>query len=217
MAPSTPTCFQTSETQQPSTSVQRPEDELAPAHNFIVIDLDELYDTDYDTDESEDLHITEVNILEQLLLEKRLRESGAVPSRKGLIPDTPYDHSIAHLAQELRACGAELDAVEYLIDEVWPGGNITLEGLMAPMGDVELRVSGLAAGSAKYLALFRRQDRVGLCRLCPLDSPLDFKQPETGLYHITKDHFDMGYGCQCGWCVLFRVSYGVADRNLVAV
>ena len=217
MASSTPTCFKTYEAEQPSTSAQRPGDELAPAHNFIVIDLDELYDTDHDTDEPEDFHVTEVNIFEQLLLEKRLRESGAVPARKGLIPDTPHDHSVAHLAQRLRASGAELDAVEYLIDEVWPGGNITLEGLMAPMGAVELRVFGLTATSAKYLGLFRRQDGVGLCRLCPLDSRLDFKRPETGLYHITRDHLDMGYGCQCGWCVPLRASDGVADRHLVAV
>ena len=139
--------------------------------------------------------------MEQLLHSQRVRRSQAAPTRERYIPDTPYDTSVAQLAQKLRECHADLDTVEYLIDEVWPEGKITLEGLMAPMGPIELRVFGLPVGSAKYLGLFRRQDGVGLCRLCPPENSIPFKKPEVGLYHITRHHFDMGYSCRCKWWV----------------
>jgi len=200
MASSTPTYFQIPIVQQSFTSTQGPEDELDLTASFIAVDLDDSCDTDSERDESEDLQTSEFNkIMEQLLHSKKDRRPQAAPARKRYIPDTPYSSSVAQLAQKLRECDADLDAVEYLIDEVWPEGKITLEGLMAPMGTIELRVFGLPAGSAKYLGLFRPQDRAGVCRLCPLDNSILYKKPEAGLYHITKDHFDMGYSCPCEW------------------
>ena len=203
MASSTPTYFQIPNVQQAFTSAQRPEDELDLAAAFIALDFDDQCDTDHEEDESEDPHAPEVNkIMDQLLQSKRVGGSQAVPARpapKRYIPDTPHDPSVAKVAQKLRESDADLDAVEYLTDEVWPEGKITLEGLMAPMGAIELRVFGLPAGSAKYLGLFRQQDRTGVCRLCPLDNSIPFMRPESGLFHITRHHFDMGYSCRCGW------------------
>jgi hypothetical protein len=199
MTSSTPIYFQIPKVQQPFTSAQRPEDEVDLAAQFIALDLDESGDTDLEMGESQDLPISGVSIMEQLLHTNRLRKSQAASRRKSYIPNTPRDPSVAQLAQRLRECNADLDAVEYLIDEVWPEGKITLEGLMAPMGPVELRVFGLPAGSAKYLGLFRQQYGVGLYRLCPLGNQLDWKEPEVGLQHITRHHLDMGYTCLCGW------------------
>jgi hypothetical protein len=197
MASSTPTYFQLPNVQQAFASAQ---DELDLAASFIAFDLDDLYDTDHENDESEDPHTSEANkIIEQLLHSKKVTRARGAPARRHYIPDTPYDSSVVRLAQMLREAEADLDAVEYLIDEVWPKGKITLEGLMAPMGAIELRVFGLPAGSAKYLGLFRRQDSMGLCRLCPLDNSVPFEKPEAGLYHITTHHFDMGYRCPCEW------------------
>lgn len=197
MASSTPTYFQTPKVQQAFMSAHTPKDEPDLAAAFILLDLDDSCDTDH---ESEDLHTSESNsIMKQLLHSKRVMRSQA--ARKRYIPDTPHDASVAQLAQRLRECHADLDAVEYLIDEVWPEGKITLEGLMAPMGAIELRVFGLPTGSAKYLGLFRRQDGVGLCRLCPPENSIPCEKPEVGLYHITRHHFDMGYSCRCGWWV----------------
>jgi len=198
MASSTPIYFQTPKIQQSFTSAHRPEDELDLAAAFIALDLDDFCDSDHEMDEPESPHPSEVNkMMEQILYESRLRRSQTAPARKRYIPDTPYDPSVSQLVQRLRECEADLDAVEYLIDEVWPDGKITLEGLMAPMGSIELRVFRLPAGSAKYLGLFRRQGDVGLCRLCPLDHSIPFKEPEAGLYHIARDHFEMGYRCLC--------------------
>ena len=204
MASSTPIYFQTPKVQQAFTSAHTLKDELDLAAAFIRLDLDDLCDTDHEGDESKDRrpHTSESNnIMEQLLHSKRVRRSQAARARARYIPDTPYDTSVAQLAQRLRECHADLDAVEYLTDEVWPEGKITLQGLMAPMGAIELRVFGLPAGSAKYLGLFRRQDGVGLCRLCPPENSIPFEKPEVGLYHITRHHFDMGYSCRCGWWV----------------
>ena len=200
MTSSTPTYFQIPKVQQAFTSAHRPEDELDLTAALVALDLDDWCDTDDEADKSEDLRTSEFSrIMEQPLYSKNVRGSQSAPARERYIPDTPYDSSVARLAQRLRECGADLDAVEYLIDEVWPEGKITLEGLMAPMGAIELRVFGLPAGSAKYLGLFRRQDRVGLCRLCPPNNSIVFKKPEAGLYHITRHHFDMGYSCLCKW------------------
>lgn len=189
---------QISEGQLPSANVQK----LEGSPDFAVKYIDDLEDScssDEETDESEYAYTTDTNIMEQLFPEKRLKKIRAAPEQKPLIPDRPHNPSVVQLAQKLRACDADPDAVEYLTDEVWPRGTITLEGLMTPMGAVELRVFKLAAGSSKYLGLFKQQDRTALCRLCPLDNSLDFDDPESGLYHITSDHFDMGYSCQCGW------------------
>ena len=57
----------------------------------------------------------------------------------------------------------------------------------------------LEEGAEKYRGFLSREREVFNCRLCTEDNKLDFKDPEEALHHMTKDHFDMGYSCLCGW------------------
>lgn len=138
---------------------------------------------------------TTVERMNQLLVARRSRK------KRGprIIPDAPHDAAVNSVAQKLRESEAEPAAIEYLCNEVFPDGAITLEGLREPMSAPELAAFQVEGGTQKYRGLLSKDREVLLCRLCPEDNKLDFKDPEEALHHITMSHFDMGYSCTCGW------------------
>ena len=142
-----------------------------------------------------------IGIMNLLLMSKKTRK------KRGprLIPDTPYDDAIVTVAKKLRETEADPSAIEYLCDGIFPDGKITLEALKEPIPvqvatkfqvDPDFQVD---EGVPMYRGLLSMEREVFNCRLCPEDNKLDFKDPEEALHHMTKDHFDMGYSCSCGW------------------
>jgi len=118
-----------------------------------------------------------------------------------MLPDTPYDAAIKSVSRKLREAKAELEAVEFLTSGIFPDGRISLVSLMKQMTPEEVDNFSSAPGRLKYHGLLRRDMETVRChcRLCPEDDQLDFKDAEEALHHMTKDHFDMGYSCDCGW------------------
>ena len=119
--------------------------------------------------------------------------------RSRLFPDTPHDTAVSTVAKTLQDTEAAPSAIEFLCNGVFPDGTITLGALKAPMTAEEATKFQVEEGTEKYRGLLSREREVFNCRLCPEDDTLDFKDPEDALHHMTKDHFDMGYSCSCGW------------------
>jgi len=136
-----------------------------------------------------------LDVMNQLLISKKARR------KRGprLIPDTPHDAAISSVSKKLRDTEAEPAAIEYLCNGVFPNGIITLEALREPITQTDATQFQVEEGNQKYRGLLSREREVFNCRLCPEDNKLDFKDPEEALHHMTKDHFDMGYSCPCGW------------------
>ena len=139
-----------------------------------------------------------INIMNQLLLEKNKRKKKKNRGPR-MLPDTPYDAAISSVSKKLREAEAELEALDFLTTGIFPDGTISLESLKAEMTPDEVGEYTSAPGPLKYHALLRRDREIVYCRLCPEDNQLDFKDTEEALHHMTKDHFDMGYSCDCGW------------------
>ena len=139
-----------------------------------------------------------IHIMNQLLLEKNRRKKKKNRGAR-MLPDTPYDPAISSISKKLREAEAEAEALEYLTSEVFPDGAISLVSLKKEMTQEELEEFQLPARTQKYHGLLRRDREIFYCRLCPEDNQLDFKDHEEALHHMTKDHLDMGYSCDCGW------------------
>ena len=139
--------------------------------------------------------VSTLDLMNQLLISKKSRKK-ADPR---LIPDTPHDPAISTVAKKLQETEAEPSAIEFLCHGIFPDGTITIEALKAPMTAEEATEFQVEEGTEKYRGLLSREREIFNCRLCPEDNKLDFKDPEEGLHHMTKDHFDMGYSCSCGW------------------
>jgi len=138
---------------------------------------------------------TSIDVMNQLLISKKARK------KRGprLIPDTPHDAAISNVAKKLQDTEADPAAIEYLCNGIFPDGKITLEALRAPVTVQVATEFQVEEGASMYRGLLSREREVFNCRLCPEDNKLDFKDPEEALHHMTKDHFDMGYSCSCGW------------------
>ena len=136
-----------------------------------------------------------LDVMNQLLISRRVRK------KRGprLIPDTPNDAAVSSVSKKLQDSEAERAAIEYLRHGVFPSGTITLEALMEPISAQMATRFQVEEGSQRYRGLLSREREMFNCRLCPEDNKLDFKDPEEALHHMTKDHFDMGYSCSCGW------------------
>jgi len=139
--------------------------------------------------------VSTLDIMNELLVSKKSRKK----SGPRLIPDTPHDPAISTVAKKLQDAEAEPSVIDFLCNEVFPDGTISLAALKAPMTTEEITKFQVAPGAEKYRGLLVREREVLNCRLCPEDNKLEFKDPEEALHHITKDHFDMGYSCTCGW------------------
>ena len=139
--------------------------------------------------------VSTLDLMNQLLNSKKGRKK----SGERVIPDVPYDPAISTVAKKLQETEAEPSAIDFLCHGIFPDGTITLEALKEPMTSEEATEFHLEPGTEKYRGLLSREREVYNCRLCPEDNKLDFKDPEEGLHHMTKDHFDMGYRCDCGW------------------
>ena len=139
--------------------------------------------------------VSTLDLMNQLLNSKKSRKK-ADPR---LIPDTPHDPAISTVAKKLEESDAEYSAIYFMCHGIFPDGTITLEALKAPMTAEEAKQFHVEEGTEKYRGLLSRERKVFNCRLCPEDNKLDFMDPEDGLHHMTKDHFDMGYSCDCGW------------------
>jgi len=140
-------------------------------------------------------NVSTLDLMNQLLNSKKSRKKSGVR----LIPDTPHDPAISTVAKKLQDIEADPSAIEFLCHGIFPDGTITLEALRAPMTVQEATEYNVEEGTQKFRGLLSREREVFNCRLCPEDNKLDFKDPEEGLHHMTKDHFDMGYSCDCGW------------------
>jgi hypothetical protein len=138
--------------------------------------------------------VSTLDVMNELLVSKKSRKK----SGPRLIPDTPHEASISTVAKKLEDAETEPEAIEYLYS-IFPDGTITLNALKEPMTTEEATKFQVEPGTEKYRGLLVREREVLNCRLCPEDNMLDFKDPEEGLHHITKDHLDMGYSCPCGW------------------
>ena len=136
-----------------------------------------------------------IDVMNLLLVSKKSRK------KRGprLIPDTPYNEAIDTVAKKLRETEADPSAIEYLCDGIFPGGKITLEALKEPIPVQVATKFQVDEGVPMYRGLLGRERGVFNCRLCMEGYRLDFKDPEEALHHMTKDHFDMGYSCSCGW------------------
>ena len=139
-----------------------------------------------------------INIMNQLLLEKTKRKKRKNRGAR-MLPDTPYDAAISSVSKKLSEAEAEPEAIDFLMHGVFPSGTISLVSLKTEMTEEEVGEYQVAAGTPKYHGLLRRDREIVYCRLCPEDNQLDFKDPEEALHHMTKDHFDMGYSCDCEW------------------
>ena len=138
---------------------------------------------------------TSIDVMNQLLISRKARK------KRGprLIPDTPHDPAISNVAKKLQDTEADPAAIEYLCNGIFPGGKIALETLKEPVTARVATEFQVEEGVPMYRGLLSREREVFNCRLCPEDNKLDFKDPEEALHHMTKDHFDMGYSCSCGW------------------
>jgi len=140
-------------------------------------------------------NVSTLDVMNELLVSKKSRKK----SGPRLIPDTPHDPAISTVAKKLQDTEAESSVIDFLCNDVFPDGTISLAALKAPMTAEEITKFQVAPGAEKYRGLLVREREVLNCRLCPEDNKLEFKDPEEALHHITKDHFDMGYSCDCGW------------------
>ena len=136
-----------------------------------------------------------IDVMNQLLVSKKVRTK----RRPRTIPDAAYDDAIVRIAKKLWETEAEPSAIEYLCDGIFPRGKITLDALKKPIPVQVATNFQVEEGTPMYRGLLSREREVFNCRLCPEDNKLDFKDPEEALHHMTKDHFDMGYSCSCGW------------------
>ena len=136
-----------------------------------------------------------IGIMNQLLLSRKSRKKCG----PRLFPDTPHDPAISAVAKKLQDAEADPSAIDFLCNGIFPDGTITLEGLRAPMTAQETEEFQVEEGTQRYRGLLSREREVLNCRLCPEGDKLDFKDPDDALHHMTKDHFDMGYSCPCGW------------------
>jgi hypothetical protein len=139
-----------------------------------------------------------INIMNQLLLEKNKRRKKKNRGAR-MLPDTPYDPVISTVTKKLREAEAEPEALDFLTSGIFPDGAISLVSLKTEMTQEEIDDFQFPPRTLKYHGLLRRDREIVYCRLCPEDNQLDFKDPEEALHHMTKDHLDMGYSCDCGW------------------
>jgi len=139
--------------------------------------------------------VSTLDVMNELLVSKKSRKK----SGPRLIPDTPHDPAISTVAKRLQETEAEPSVIDFLCHDIFPDGTISLAALKAPMTVEETTKFQVEPGTEKYRGLLVREREVLNCRLCPEDNKLEFKDPEEALHHITKDHFDMGYSCACGW------------------
>jgi len=160
--------------------------------------VNSLEGSQHRTDLQSTSSMSTINRMNQRLSDTNQERRESSKNKPIRIPDTPYESSVAKVVEKLREGGADRDTLQYLVDEVWPSGIITLEGLRAPMEEMELRVFGLPSESARFQGLFRVEGEVGCCLLCPRGRSLEFGSPMNGLVHVTIAHFEMGYRCQCG-------------------
>jgi hypothetical protein len=138
------------------------------------------------------------SIMDKLLEQNKRRKKKDVTVR--MLPDTPYDADISNVAQKLRETEADPEALAFLTSGIFPDGVISLIPLKEEMTQEEADEFGCPPHTPKYHGLLRRGDReIVYCRLCPEDDRIKFKDPEEALHHMTKDHLDMGYSCDCGW------------------
>lgn len=211
-------------TAEGSSPIEYPMDrEIALGEQFTVLEAEEDHDKDSghggsdsgsdvssnngEDEEREDIgtstmepgpstsNVSTLDLMNQLLNSKKSRKKSDVR----LIPDTPHDPAISAVAKKLQDTEADPSAIDFMCHGIFPDGTITLEALMAPMTMQEVTEYSVEEGTPKYRGLLSREREVYNCRLCPEDNKLDFKDPEEGLHHMTKDHFDMGYSCDCGW------------------
>ena len=138
-----------------------------------------------------------IHIMNQLLLEKSKRKKRNNGVR--MLPDTPYDPAISSVAKKLRESEAEPEALDFLTNEIFSDGAISLISLKTEMTPDEVEEFQVPPRTLRYHGLLRRDREIFYCRLCPEDNQLDFKDHEEALHHMTKDHLDMGYSCSCGW------------------
>ena len=137
-----------------------------------------------------------INMINRLLKNRRRKKRSQGPR---MLPDTPYDAAISSVSKKLREAEAEPEAVDFLMSGLFPDGTISLTSLTTEMAPEEVTKFQVAQGTPKYHGLLRRDKEIFYCRLCPEVSQLDFRDPEEALHHMTKDHFDMGYSCDCEW------------------
>jgi hypothetical protein len=137
-------------------------------------------------------------IMNQLLLEKTKRKKKKNQGVR-MLPDTPYDPAISSVSKKLREAEAEPEALDFLMNGIFPDGAISLISLKTEMTQEEVEEFQAQPRTLKYHGLLRRDREIFYCRLCPEDNQLDFKDHEEALHHMTKDHLDMGYSCDCGW------------------
>src|SRR5258708_10090534 len=131
--------------------------------------------------------------MDQLLLDANRRRRKKKNRGHRMLPDTPHDAAISSVSSKLRNAETEPEAIDFLIRGIFPTGTITLPALRAEMTSEEVADFQDAPGTLKYHGLLRRDRGIVYCRLCPEDNQLEFNDPEEGLHHMTKDHFDMGY------------------------
>ena len=139
-----------------------------------------------------------IDFLNRILLE-RSRQMEHEDSGPRMLPDTPYDPAVSCISKKLREARAESKAVDFLTSGLFPDGMVSLISLKTEMTPQEVAEFQVEDGTLKYHGLLRRDGAISYCRLCPEGSQRDFKDPEDALYHMTTDHFDMGYSCDCGW------------------
>ena len=138
-----------------------------------------------------------ISMVNRLLLQKNRRRKRSPGPR--MLPDTPYDAAISSVSNRLREAEAEPEAVDFLTNGLFPDGTISLTTLMTEMTKEEVTKFQVSPGTLKYHGLLRRDKDIVYCRLCPEVDQLDFRDPEEALHHIAKNHFEMGYSCDCEW------------------
>ena len=207
-----------------SSPIEHPMDhEIALGEHFAVLEAEEDHDddsgyggsdsgSDVSSNNSEDeegidsgsptlepgpstARVSTLGLMNELLTSKKSRKK----PRPRLFPDTPHDPAIRTVAKRLQKTEAEPSAIDFLCHGIFLDGTITLEALRAPMTAEEATEFHVEDGTEKYRGLLSREQEVFNCRLCPEGDTLEFKDPEEALHHMTKDHFDMGYSCTCGW------------------
>ena len=143
-------------------------------------------------------HESTIGLINQILLE-RTKQMEHEDSGPRILPDTPYDPAVSCISKKLREAKAEPKAVDFLTSGLFPDGVVSIISLKTEMTPQEVAEFRVEDGTLKYHGLLRRDGAIAHCRLCPEDSQRDFENPEDALYHMTTDHFDMGYSCDCGW------------------
>jgi hypothetical protein len=134
-------------------------------------------------------------IIMNQLLERNKRENRGAR----MLPDTSYDAAISSVSKKLSEAEAEPHVVDFLMHGVFPSGTISLVSLKTEMTAEEVGEYRVVASTPKYHGLLRQGRESMYCRLCPQENQLDFEDFEEALHHMTRDHFDMGYSCDCAW------------------